>query len=158
MIHEKEPNPTPQGVMLSIVCCQATRADGEACRAPTGDSGYCFWHDPERREEMLEASRTGGSRKTLPISVDRPLEAKEARGILASVLGALLQGAVDPTTARAAAYILQVERKIAEGEELEQRLAALEAAVHGRMALPEPVFDAEYHAANFSDDEEAADE
>ena len=39
---------------------------------------------------------------------------------------ALLHGAVDPTTARAAAYILQVERKIAEGEELEDRMTAIE--------------------------------
>jgi len=55
-----------------------------------------------------------------------PLDAAAARGVLGSVLMALLHGAVDPTTARAAAYILQVERKIAEGEELENRMAAIE--------------------------------
>jgi hypothetical protein len=78
---------------------------------------------------MLEASRRGGSRRTLALSTERPLGAQEARGVLASVLRALLEGAVDPGTARAAAYILQVERKIAEGAEMERRLAALEELV-----------------------------
>lgn len=51
----------------------------------------------------------------MPLPVGRPLEGQEARGLLAAVLAALLQGAIDPNTARAAAYILQVERRIAEG-------------------------------------------
>ena len=98
----------------------------------------------------MEACSKGGSRRSVPIAVGRPLEASEARGILASVLGALLQGALDPNTARAAAYILQVERKIAEGEELEKRIADLEAAVGGQKSLPEPVFDAELVGGEFS--------
>ncbi|HZA23902.1 MAG TPA: hypothetical protein VFA32_15090 [Dehalococcoidia bacterium] len=76
---------------------------------------------------MLAASRNGGSRKALPLPIGRPLDTVEARGLLASVLAALLDGALDPNTARAAAYILQVERKIAEGAELERRIAGLEA-------------------------------
>ncbi len=140
----------PQGALLSKGTCLATRTDGAACGAPPGEQGYCFFHDPSRREELLEACSKGGSRRTVPVFVDRPLEANEARGILASVLGALLQGALDPNTARAAAYILQVERKIAEGEELEKRLANLEAAVHGQKAFGEPVFDAEITGGDFS--------
>jgi hypothetical protein len=80
---------------------------------------------------MLEASRKGGSRKALPLPVGRPIEAEEARGLLAATLAGLLQGALDPTTARAAAYILQVERKIAEGEEMERRISAIEALMPG---------------------------
>jgi len=91
----------------------------------------CFWHDPQRRDDMLEAARKGGSRRAVPLPVGRPIEAEEARGLLASTLAGLLQGALDPTTARAAAYILQVERKIAEGEETERRLAAVEALMLG---------------------------
>jgi hypothetical protein len=111
--------------MLSISTCQATRTDGEPCAAPVGETGFCFWHDPQRRDEMLEASRKGGSRKAVPLPVGRPIEAEEARGLLAATLAGLLQGALDPTTARAAAYILQVERKIAEGEEMERRISAI---------------------------------
>jgi hypothetical protein len=64
--------------------------------------------------------------------VGRPLKGEEAQGLLASVLAALLEGALDPNTARAAAYILQVERKIAEGVELERRIATLEALLSQR--------------------------
>src|SRR5919106_1362209 len=116
----------PQGALLSKHC-QATRSDGAPCGAPPGKRGICFWHDPERREEMLAASRNGGGRKALPLAVGRPLKGEEAQGLLASVLAVLLDGALDPNTARAAAYILQVERKIAEGAELERRIAGLEA-------------------------------
>ena len=82
----------PQGAMLSISTCQATRSDGEPCAAPVGEAGFCFWHDPKRRGEMLEASRKGGSRKAVPLPVGRPIEAEEARGLLASTLAGLLQG------------------------------------------------------------------
>ena len=122
---------TPQGSLLSKLC-QASRSDGAPCGAPPGKQGLCFWHDPERREEMLAASRNGGGRKALPLPVGRPLKGEEAQGLLASVLAALLEGALDPNTARAAAYILQVERKIAEGVELERRIATLEALLSQR--------------------------
>jgi hypothetical protein len=117
---------TPQGPLLSKHC-QATRTDGAPCGAPPGKHGLCFWHDPEQREDMLAAARNGGSRKGLLLPIGRPLDTVEARGLLASVLAALLDGALDSNTARAAAYILQVERKIAEGAELERRIAGLEA-------------------------------
>ena len=126
----------PQGALLSKGTCLATRTDGAACGAPPGEQGYCFFHDPQRREELLAACSKGGSRRTVSLPVDRPLDACEARGIMASVLSALLQGALDPSTARAAAYIIQVERKVAEGEELEKRIVALEAIVPQQNGRP----------------------
>ena len=74
---------------------------------------------------MLEASRRGGSRRTLQLPTETPLEPVEARSILASVLTAMLNGALDCNSARGAAYILQVESKI-QGQELERRVATLE--------------------------------
>ena len=129
---------TPQGAILSKGTCQSTRSDGAPCEAPPGENGLCFWHDPARRQEMVEAAR-----KSLDLPVSQPLAAEEGRGVLASVLKALLEGALDAGTARAAAYILQVERKIAEGDALERRIGALEAAVQGQKSLPESVFDVE---------------
>ena len=109
---------SPQETLLSRAVCSAKRSDGQHCGATPADSGFCFWHDPDRRGEMLEASSKGGSRRVLPLLVDRALNPDEARGILAAVLGAMLEGALDPNTARAAAYILQVERRIASLEAL----------------------------------------
>lgn len=119
-------NVDPPGAMLSIVQCLSRRTDGQTCAAPSREGGYCFWHDPQRREEMIEASRKGGSRKALPLPEVLPLGPEMARGLLASVIAAVLEGALDPTTARTVAYILQVERRIAEGSELERKLAVLE--------------------------------
>ena len=116
----------PQGPILCGPPGGGSRADGSNCGAPPGESGLCFWHDPERREERLEASRKGGSRRAIPLPVGLPLAAEEARGVLASVMAALLEGALDPGTARAAAYILQVDRKIAEGETVERQLSIIE--------------------------------
>ena len=45
--------------------CLATRTDGNPCKAHPSTSGYCWWHDPDRREQMLNASRKGGSRKAV---------------------------------------------------------------------------------------------
>ena len=80
---------------------------------------------------MLEASRRGGSRRTIPLPLETPLEPEECRSILAGVLGAMLEGALDCNSARAAAYICQVEAKI-QGQELEKRVATLEAVLRQR--------------------------
>ena len=80
---------------------------------------------------MLEASRRGGSRRTLALPTETPLEPEESRAILASVLSAMLTGALDCNSARATAYILQVEAKI-QGQELEKRVATLEAILRQR--------------------------
>ena len=85
---------------------------------------------------MVTASAKGGSRRSFVLPDVRPMTADEARGVLASVLVALLEGAVDPNTARAAAYIVQVERKVAEGEELERRVAGLEEFMHRNKERP----------------------
>jgi hypothetical protein len=44
---------------------------------------------------------------------------------------------------RTLAYLAMVATKLLETGELEQRIASLEAAVHGQNALPEPVFNVE---------------
>lgn len=119
----------PPCPMLSIAPCRAFRTDGSPCGAPPGESGFCYWHDPKRREQMLAASSKGGSRKCLTLPEANPLTGVEARAILAAVLMGLLDGAIDPTTARAVAYIMQVERKILETNELERKLEALEEIV-----------------------------
>ncbi|MFQ6028954.1 MAG: hypothetical protein ACE5Q6_15850 [Dehalococcoidia bacterium] len=81
---------------------------------------------------MREAARNGGSRKALPLPISQTLTSQDARGLLASVLAALLEGSLDAVTARAVAYVLQVERRIAEGSEQERRITALEALLAQR--------------------------
>ena len=60
------------------------------------------------------------------------MSGQEARGILASVLVGLLQGSIDPTTAKSAGYLIQIDRKVAEGQELERRIEVLESILKQR--------------------------
>ena len=62
-----------------------------------------------------------------------PLDGEDVRSILAAVLEGLLTGSIDAGTARAAGYIVQTERRIAESEVLERRIAALEQLLDGRV-------------------------
>ncbi len=102
---------TPQGAILSKGACQATRSDGGACGAPSGTEGLCFWHDPTRRQAMVEAARRGGARKSLDLPVGQPMAAVEGRGVLASVLKALLEGALDART-KAEGYQQAVRKRV----------------------------------------------
>jgi hypothetical protein len=108
--------------------CQATRNDGEACQAPAGVDGFCFWHSARQRPAMLAASGKGGSRKQLPLPSAAALTPKKARGLMAAILAALLQGSLDATTARSAGYLLSVDLRLLEVADLERRITALEEA------------------------------
>ena len=109
-----------------MAVCKSKRTDDAKCRANPTDTGFCFWHDPALTADRLEAARKGGSRSVLPLNEIAPMGTEEIRGLLASVLAGLLTGAIDPTTARAAGYIAQVERRVAESEVFEARIEALE--------------------------------
>ena len=118
----------PRGDLLSNqASCKAKRSDGLPCRAPAGDTGWCFFHNPAFEAERVEASSRGGSRKAVSLPEVRPLSTEQARGVLASVLSGLLEGSIDPTTARAAGYLVQVDRTVFEKEEFERRIESLEA-------------------------------
>ena len=93
----------------------------------------CFWHDPERRKDLLDATRRGGQnrRRRVQLPVAEPLSAEDARAILAGLVEAVVSGAVDAATARTVGYLLQVEHRIREGHDLERRIAALE-EIHKR--------------------------
>jgi len=47
--------------------CKHIKADGQQCRANalTG-SDFCYFHNPETKEKMLESSSKGGSKRIYP--------------------------------------------------------------------------------------------
>jgi len=115
-------------------------ADGRACRAgPQLERPYCFAHDPERASEAAEARRMGGLRRrkegTIAVAYDLPgLDSVAGiRRLLDIVVtdGVGLENGIARlrvliATATAATNLLKVA-------ELEDRLAALEAAVNHRV-------------------------
>ena len=111
--------------------CKSTRADGNRCQAEAqSGSTYCYWHDPATRDQMLEASRRGGKkgRREADIPEAEPLSPEKARAILAGLAEALISGAMSAETARAVGYLLQIEQKIYDTQELEKRIESLERA------------------------------
>ena len=109
--------------------CIALRTDGSKCRAQALRGGdFCFFHDPDSRTSMIEAARRGGARRAVELPESAPLTPERTRAILAGVVEATASGAMDSGTARTIGYLLQIEARIREGSELEQRVMALERA------------------------------
>lgn len=116
--------------------CEFGKADGHPCgMAPLHDRPYCFAHDPERAAEAAEARRLGGLRRrkegTVAVAYDLPgLDTVVGiRRVLDIVVtdGLGLDNGVQRlrvliAAAGAATNLLKVG-------ELEERVAALEAAV-----------------------------
>ena len=126
------------------------------CRAaPVKDGDHCFWHSPEYAEDVAEARRLGGLRRRREVAVSGAYEVNglETVGdlrrllVIASLDTLGLENSI--ARARTLGYLVGVAGKLLETGELEERLAALEAA-HGQKTLPESVFGAEPVDTGFS--------
>ena len=137
--------------------CAFRKENGEPCRAaPLTDKNLCFWHCPDHAEDVAEDRRLGGLRRRRDVAVAGTYE---LNGLVAVAdLRRLLEIAALDTLglensiarSRTLGYLVGVAAKLLEVGELEERLAYLEAAVHGQNALGEPVFDAEFTGGDFS--------
>jgi hypothetical protein len=117
------------------VRCSFVKADKERCRGTaTGGAAYCYGHDPDRAEERSrnakKAGRAGGNGRPSGLS-----ETAEAKRWIKGLVAQLLRGTVERDVATAAfqginvlARYIELERKIKETEELEERLTELENA------------------------------
>lgn len=109
--------------------CAGIKRDGGRCAAIVNGS-YCYQHDPTRAaERSRNASRVARSRPSREIAVIKAL----LEDLTGRVLG---EGEGDPLPSGAAAVAnqlintrlraIELERKIRETDEFEERLAALE--------------------------------
>ncbi len=128
--------------------CQQRLKDGTFCRAaPLKDGDFCWFHDPEHKQEVAEARRLGGLRRRREVAVAGAFDfgglstvADIRRLLEVAVLDTLsLENSV--ARARTLAYLAQTALKALELADLEERLAVLEAAVTGRTPLPHSDFD-----------------
>lgn len=118
-----------------MALCAGIKRDGGRCTVVVGASqDYCYAHDPARQQERKRnASRAGRSRGSGEIAslkdqlrklASDVLDGKVARGDAVAVNQIL------NTRAR----LLEVERRVKETEDLEERLGALEDVLKGRNA------------------------
>ena len=107
--------------------CTATKRDGRPCTLPSyGSGGLCWAHDPENAERRRRGQSRGGKSKP-----SKELVSTKQR--LSNLADDVLEGNVDKGVAAVASQILNVylrsielERKIRETEELEERIRRLE--------------------------------
>ena len=111
--------------------CAAVNSEGKPCSAqPTSTSPFCFWHDPERKEEQILAASKGGlSARPRPWSASMPDPKlrcpRDVVELLEKTVGACLRGELSPQLANAAAYGATVALKGIEVE-ISDRLDRLE--------------------------------
>lgn len=137
--------------------CSGFKDNGQPCQAPKlRESDYCLMHSPEHAAEVAEARRLGGLRRRREVAVAGAYDFSGLESV--ADIRRLLEVAILDTLglensvarSRTLAYLAMTAIKLLEVGELEQRLAALEGAVQGQKALPQPVFDVEPDDDNFS--------
>jgi hypothetical protein len=126
--------------MVASRRCKALNEKGEPCKAaPMVKSAYCVFHDPEHAEVVQQARSAGGQRRKREVAVAIAFEFEGLNSIAA--IRRLVEVAAydalglpnDLPRVRALAYLAQVAVTLVERGELEERLAAVEAALGPRV-------------------------
>ena len=128
--------------------CSYVKLSGRPCGAPPlRDDQFCFWHSPEKAEDVAEARRLGGLRRkkektvALAYDVDGLRDTEQVRRVLEIALVDTLSLDNSVPRNRTLISIAQAGLKAMETSELEERITALEVAVNRRADAP--VFDSE---------------
>ena len=128
MVGDQE-TPTPR--------CRGARQDGTPCQAPPasiGPDGYCWAHDPAKREARRAARAKGGQHKATAIRVESAPLPSYLRPILGAVVKALADvrdGRLTPAQGSSIAALASVAIKLVTASQFEERLSALEAQREG---------------------------
>jgi hypothetical protein len=109
------------------VLCTATKRNGEPCTlSAVGQQGLCWAHDPKNAEKRRRGQSRGGRGKPTT-------EIRDLKKQLDDLAEDVLEGRVDRGNAvvvnqilNTRARLIELERKVLETQELEERLAALE--------------------------------
>ncbi|MDP8951379.1 MAG: DUF2746 domain-containing protein [Actinomycetota bacterium] len=115
--------------------CKATTSSGQRCRsgAQPGQE-WCFNHDPRRAEERKANAAAGGRSR----SRRQAHEVSRIKKRIGDATDAVLRGDLNSATAAVAFQgfnvllrVLEVERRIREDDDFEERIAALENRARG---------------------------
>lgn len=109
-------------------CSGITRSGGRCTRSAEGPNGLCWLHDPTRSEERRRAASKAGRAKP-------SREIAGVKALLSSLTDQVLDGKLDKGAAAVANQLIntrlravELERKIKETQELEERIELLEEA------------------------------
>jgi hypothetical protein len=108
--------------------CPTLKRDGNRCSGSVPEGKYfCWFHDPANSDKRRRAASKGGKGNRSKVSKDLHL-------LLEDLTERVINGGLEPYPASVAGQLigvrlrlLEFERKVKETEELEERLAELEA-------------------------------
>ena len=108
--------------------CRATTAKGQPCkRQALPGERFCHAHHPDRKDRLRDAGKKGGSvprRPELPLM--DALGPRESRELIAGAIAGVLSGSISESAGRCVGYLLSVDGKLKEVNEIEARIEALE--------------------------------
>lgn len=114
--------------------CKATTIDGKPCGAnQIRANGFCYWHDPDLEEERREKRARGGKNSSNAARAKKAMKQYEGMdlvSVLHGVLDGLLTGNHEPGVANAAANVAKAISQLRTSQELEARIAGIEAIVN----------------------------
>ena len=113
--------------------CDGIKRDGGRCTVIVGPGqSHCYQHDPARFQERKRNAAKGGRSKGNPklAKLDKQLEDLAADALEGKVERGV--AAVVNQIINTRARLVELERKLREQEELEERLAALEVVLKRR--------------------------
>jgi len=116
-----------------VSICKATKRNGEPCTLPAnGKQGYCWAHDPATAEQRKRRASRGGRAKARA-------ELPQLKTLLSDLTEQVLSGETPAGVAAVANQLIntrlraiEVERKIREADEIEERITALEDLARNR--------------------------
>ena len=124
--------------------CAFHKQSGERCRqAPLQGEEFCFWHHPDHAEDAEQARRLGGQRRRREKTLEGAysLESLDSVAGLRRLLDIVVLDTVglENSVARNRALLAAIlaGARLLEVGEMDERLAAVEAALGPRIVRPE---------------------
>lgn len=118
-----------------MATCKGKTKTGKRCQAPAGPGGFCAFHSPEHAAARAAGRRRGGERSHVPHVADTamlptdPRTIDDARKILSYALQETVALENSVQRGRLLCQIAAGLVQAVQAGELEQRLAAIEAAL-----------------------------
>jgi hypothetical protein len=120
--------------------CKASKPNGSRCEATAlAGSDFCFFHDPSRAADRREAQALGGQHNRMR-TLDQALpdvkieNSGDVTALLSQTINQVRKGMIDPRVANAVGYLANLVIKTFEQNELEKRIARIEALHESRIA------------------------
>ncbi len=118
--------------------CEHVKPSGERCKARAGaGSRFCYFHDPEKAAARTEARRRGARTRNRRAAVLSDADEVRIDGtadvlvLLSETASQVRRGELDHRVANCLGYLASVLLRALQQGELEERIAALEAAARG---------------------------